>query len=200
MWRSVLSGLLLVSVTCAGGRALAAQGDRPGPPDWPAGTSEIAVLGGWATGKVFDPPRTPTDLAQVLVRYAYHFTAAGSSWRRGNFALVVEGMPFFTIDQEPRATGGGVNLMVRYALSRERVRPLIILGAGLLGTDERVPPGETRLNFTPQAGVGAQVSLGPRLFLDLEYRFHHISNNGRTENNPGINSHLLLVGLSWFLR
>lgn len=198
MWSSALSSLLLLQLATAGGAV--AQEAFPGSPDWPGGTSELALLGGWATGKVYDSGRTPIDLAQILVRYGYHFPAVGSSWRRGNFAVVVEGMPYFTIDQQPRATGGGLNLMLRYALSRERVRPLILFGAGLLGTNEKVPPGETRLNFTPQGGVGVQASIRPRFFIDLEYRFHHISNNGRTESNPGINSHLLLVGLSWFLR
>ncbi|MFQ5744080.1 MAG: acyloxyacyl hydrolase [Acidobacteriota bacterium] len=165
---------------------------------WRRGTTEVAILGGIAKGTVIDPQRTSTHFAQAILRYAFHFAPIGSGKRRGNFSFVVEGVPVFTIDQDPRATGSGVNLLVRYTWAARRFRPMLIAGAGLVVTGNRVPPGETRLNFTPQAGLGFQYMLQPRFAIDIEYRFHHLSNAGRTEGNPGINSHLVLFGVSWF--
>lgn len=163
-----------------------------------SGTMEIGALGGWAFGTVFDPQRTETSFAEALVRWAIHFPRIGGGWRRGQFSLVAEGVPLFTIEQEPRATGGGVNLLIRYTIAGQRWRPSILAGAGILFTNEDVPPGETDLNFTPQGGIALQYLLRPRLAIGGEYRFHHLSNNGQTESNPGINSQLLLFGVSWY--
>lgn len=167
-------------------------------PGWPTGTMEWAILGGLGPGTVFDPPRTSVTTAQMLLRWAYHFGPMGRDGRRGNLAFLVEAVPLYTIDQEPRAYGGGVNLGLRYTLRRGSWMPSILAGVGALGTNDEVPPGEARLNFTPQGGVGLQYLLRPRLALGIEYRFHHLSNASRTESNPGINTHLVLVGLSWY--
>ena len=168
------------------------------PGAWPSKTIELAALGGYATGNVFDADRTPTRFGQLLGRFAFHFSATGSGWRRGNFAVVVEGV-VIGIDQDPRATGGGLNVLARYTWAADRWRPMFLAGAGLVVTDEDVPPGETTLNFTPQGGVRLQYLIRENVALGGEYRFHHLSNNGQTATNPGINSHLVLFGVSWYL-
>lgn len=162
------------------------------------GTWEIGVLGGYGRGKVFDPQRTPVSFTQALVRTAFHFGPTGSGALRGNFAIVAEGLGAW-IDLRPDAGAAGLNLLVRYGWATwRRWRPVAVAGAGILYSNERVPPGETRRNFTPQVGAGIQYLMNRRLALTIEYRYHHLSNNGATETNPGINSHLALVGLSWF--
>ncbi len=166
-------------------------------PDGAAFTQEFAVLGGYATGTVIDPDRTPVDFAQLLGRWAINFPRRGSGALRGRFGIVIEGVAM-SIDQEPRARGGGINLMFRYAWAAGRWQPLFMFGAGVLFTNEPVPPGETTRNFTPQGGVGLQYFVTDRWALSGEYRFHHLSNKGQTETNPGINSHLVLFGLSWY--
>jgi hypothetical protein len=87
--------------------------------------------------------------------------------------------------------------MFRYQYAGERWRPMILFGAGLVKTDEQVPPGEVTRNYTPQGGLGLQYMLTPGFGLDLEYRFHHLSNNNQTDNNPGINTQLFLFGFFW---
>ena len=169
----------------------------PSFPAWRAGTVEIGGLGGYGTGVVYDPQRTPTSVALLAGRVAVHFGPLAGGWLRGNVAIVLEGVAM-TIDQEPRARGGGLNLLFRYTWAADRWRPSFFAGAGALFTDEPVPPGETERNYMPQAGVGLQYLVGERVAVGGEYRFHHISNNGQTESNPGINSHLLLFGVSWF--
>ena len=166
-------------------------------PGWSAGALEIGALGGYAVGTVIDAQRTPTEFAQILVRLGVHFGAIGSGRRRGNFAIVAEGVGI-SVDQQPRAAGGGINLLVRYTWLWRRWRPSLLGGAGVVFTDTEVPPGETRHNFSPQVGVGLAYMLRPGWSLGGEYRFHHLSNKGATETNPGVNSHLLLLGVSWY--
>jgi len=164
---------------------------------WTLGTLEFGGLGGYATGTVTDLARTPTSMTQVLARLAVHFGATGGGAMRGNFALVVEGVGMW-FDQDPAASGGGVNLLVRYSWAAGRWRPSLQAGAGVYLSDTPVPPGETTRNYAPQGGVGLQYLISDHVALDGEYRFHHLSNNGQTETNPGINTHLLLFGVSWF--
>jgi hypothetical protein len=154
-------------------------------------------LAGYARGKVYDPQRTPTSFAAALARFAFHFGATGSGAMRGNFAIVAEGVGLW-MDQEPAAAGGGLNLLLRYTWAAGRWRPMLFGGAGILYSDEQIPPGETTRNFMPQAGIGLQYLIGAHVAVGGEYRFHHISNKGATETNPGINSHLVLFGVSWF--
>ena len=80
---------------------------------WQRGTLEIGGLAGYARGKVYDPQRTPTSFVQVLGRLGVHFGPTFDGAMRGNFAIVVEGGGM-SIDQDPRASGGALNLLVRY--------------------------------------------------------------------------------------
>ncbi len=161
------------------------------------GTFEIGLLAGYGSGTVTDRERTPTQFGQVLARFALYFGSTGSGALRGNFSLVAEGVGM-SIDQDPRATGGGLNLLIRYTWAAGRWRPMFFAGAGVLYTDEQVPPGETKRNFTPQGGIGLQYLVADQVALGGEYRFHHLSNKGETETNPGINTHLVLFGVTWF--
>lgn len=171
--------------------------DRADGPDWTKFTQEFAVLGGVATGKVIDKDRTPVDFAQLLGRFTINFPRRGGGALRGHFGIVIEGVAT-RIDQQPRATGGGINLIFRWAWAAGRWRPIFLFGAGVVFTDELVPPGETTTNFTPQGGGGLQYFVNERLAIGGEYRFHHLSNNSQTETNPGMNSHLVLFGVSWY--
>lgn len=165
---------------------------------WQRGTWELGLLGGYARGKIYDAERTPIGFTQALARAAFHFGPTGRNALRGNFAVVAEGVGTW-IDQDPHAGAAGLNLLVRYTwAASERWRPVAVAGAGILYSNILIPPDETRRNFTPQLGVGIQYMSDPRLAFTVEYRFHHISNKGTTETNPGINAHLVLVGFSFF--
>ena len=48
-----------------------------------------------------------------------------------------------------------------------------------------------------RVGLGLQYLVQDELAIGGEYRFHHLSNKGATETNPGINTHLILFGVSW---
>ena len=160
------------------------------------GALEWSLLVGLGSGTVTDPPRTSTEITQLVVGVAFHFPTETNPW--GNkFGIALELIPLFTIDQAPSARGYGVNLMARFRFGSVW-QPMLHFGAGMLATNEEVPPGESQLNFTPQIGAALQRRLGHRVAMRIEYRYHHLSNAGLTERNPGINSHLALVGLAWY--
>ena len=55
-----------------------------------------------------------------------------------------------------------------------------------------------QLNFVYEMGVGLRVSWLARGGVVVGYRRHHVSNAGLAEVNPGLNSHMLFVGLPIF--
>jgi lipid A 3-O-deacylase len=79
--------------------------------------------------------------------------------------------------------------------------PFLEGGAGiLLSTPQsREPRSQFRasqFNFTLQIAPGLRYFLSQRTAISIEYRFHHISDAGLTENNPGINADFVLLGFS----
>ena len=193
---ALLAGCLLVPASAAraqqadaGSSAAAANGDGH--------RFELAFLAGGGPGKVKDPDRTSTSLAQGIVRFGINLPKVGGDRLGSTFGILIELVPYFTVDQEPRATGAGMSLMFRYMYAGEHWRPMITFGAGIVKTDELVPPGEATRNYTPQGGIGLQYMFTPALGIDIEYRFHHLSNNSQTENNPGIDTQMVLIGLVW---
>ena len=106
-----------------------------------------------------------------------------------------------TFDQQPRAYASGFNLVFEQHFgASEEVTPVFRIGAGFLYGNRRVPPTETRHNFTLLTGLGLNVKLSDRSVLALEYRLHHVSNAGIGFRNPGINAHTILLGLGFYLR
>ena len=55
-----------------------------------------------------------------------------------------------------------------------------------------------QLNFVYEMGVGLRMPWPGRGGVVVGYRRHHVSNAGLAEVNPGLNSHMLFVGLPIF--
>jgi hypothetical protein len=111
-----------------------------------------------------------------------------------------------TPDVSPRqtysATGGGGSIGVTWHFLEGRLgdRDWSIFadaGIGLLWTGDDVPPGGTRLNFTPRAGVGGTLGLDDRTRLVLGLRWFHVSNAQTGSDNPGIDALQVVAGLSF---
>ena len=149
---------------------------------------EWSVLAGGAVG-------VETRTLQTVLRWGVHGEPTGDAWRRGRPALLLELTPLFIVRQTPQAHGAAFTILGRYTADGEGLRPMFTAGIGLLAADNAVPPGEFAFNFTPQGGAGLQYSRS-RTAVSVEYRFQHISNNGITNPNRGLNTHLLLVGIS----
>ena len=79
------------------------------------------------------------------------------------------------------------------------VQPFVAASVGFLYFQHDIPvPHSSRFNFTPEMGIGVQLFVAPKRALTLGYEFHHISNAGISENNPGMNSHVIYAGFSFF--
>jgi len=195
-----LIGCLLAPAPTSVASAQQVASDPTGAPTSGDGQRfEMAFLVGVGPGTVKDVDRTSTHITEAIVRFTVNLPKVGGGRQGSTFGIMIELVPYFAVDQESRATGAGVNLMFRYQYAGEHWRPMIVFGTGIVKTDEMVPPGEATKNYTPQGGIGLQYMFNPAFGIDVEYRFHHMSNNSQTEDNPGIDSQLVLFGLVWTL-
>jgi hypothetical protein len=56
-------------------------------------------------------------------------------------------------------------------------------------------PDARRFNFAADAGGGVELLTRDERALVVGYRFHHLSNGGRARQNPGVDMHVLYVGV-----
>jgi hypothetical protein len=54
-------------------------------------------------------------------------------------------------------------------------------------------------NFNVDGSAGLRYFFQPRVSLNLEYRFQHISNANLWKHNIGLNSEGPVIGISWLL-
>jgi hypothetical protein len=93
--------------------------------------------------------------------------------------------------------GSPIGAQVNFVHYR-RVEPFLTSGGGFLYFNHHMF-GATQFNFTAQLGGGVQLfTSSRRTAIDLGYKYHHISNANLGNQNPGLDSHMLFVGLSLF--
>lgn len=69
------------------------------------------------------------------------------------------------------------------------------VSAGIIVFDKRTPyPSTTTFNYNVALGGALEIPAANRSFLSIGYRFHHLSNGGAGEFNPGIAAHTLQLG------
>lgn len=124
----------------------------------------------------------------------------GRSWYRGNFDLALEPQLFVNLDPSGGRAGGAALYLRYHLLATERFVPFVGAGSGMLGLDFDGRHQDDGFNFILQAGAGGYVFLTDRTAFSLDARWHHISNAGLRDPNHGIDSALLLTGVTWFLR
>lgn len=80
----------------------------------------------------------------------------------------------------------------------QRWRAFGALAVGLVWFSRDVPvPFARRFNYTFEYGGGAMWRRSPRTSLRIAYKFHHLSNNYTAYQNPGLDGHVFLVGISF---
>jgi hypothetical protein len=150
-----------------------------------AGSQRWSLHGGLA--REFDGDN---DQGFVGVGYSY-FMADGLS-----LDLELNGWIFDQSIED--AIGLNVNVLFRWHFLMERHWSLYLDGgAGLLVSDQDVPAEGTSFNFTPQIGVGASIDIGSDVRLMTGVRWHHISNANLYDANPGRDSLMGYVALSF---
>ena len=96
--------------------------------------------------------------------------------------------------------GAGVSpLGLKLSFGQGWIKPFLAGNVGILYFQHAVPvPGSSHLNFTPEIGFGVDFFLTPKQALNVGYKIHHISNAGIGGSNPGLNSHVIYAGYSFF--
>jgi hypothetical protein len=123
---------------------------------------------------------------------------AGPGLLRGRLMWAVELMPVYW-QREPTATlGAGFSPLVwrwRF-VPRARAAPFAELAFGGLFTEDPVPEGTEAANFIAHGGFGVRWRPASRLSLVTAYRFQHISNGNQLTTNPGVNAHVVWLGVA----
>lgn len=93
----------------------------------------------------------------------------------------------------------GVRPILRlHYLYGHRISPFFeISTAGVLYTNLKVRETGSELNFTSHIGAGVDVRLWDEWYLNMAYRYRHVSNAGLDGDNAGLNHHQGLMGLSY---
>ena len=163
------------------------------------GGHEVQVWTGGGHG--LNGSTSDTGVWNLGVRYGWVLTdAIGPGPLRGRFEYAVDVIPAFVLTQRTNtAYGLGLNpfaLKWNFA-NHPSVTPYIELGGGVLLSNTQVPPGTSRVNFTPQGAAGVHF---PRTKYNwsVEVRYMHISNAGLTTPNPGINTIQVRIGFGLF--
>jgi hypothetical protein len=61
-------------------------------------------------------------------------------------------------------------------------------------------PEADRINFTLEYGAGVRVRTRMGQWVQLGYKFHHLSNAYRAQMNPGLDGHVFYAGYLWSAR
>jgi hypothetical protein len=94
--------------------------------------------------------------------------------------------------------GSPIGAQVNFVHYRH-IEPFLTSGGGFLYFNHRMFGTTQQFNFTAQLGGGVQLfTSSRRTAIDLGYKYHHISNANLANQNPGLDSHMLFMGLSVF--
>lgn len=166
-----------------------------GPPrgeQWMAGAGHA-----WSIG-VFQS-RGGRRYVPLTVSWGRELTRdGGPGLLRGRLLWGVEVMPILAQYAPTATVGVSVSpLLWRWQFTpRRRVAAFAELAFGGLLTRDPVPEGTTRTNFLTHGAFGLRWRPGARLSPVAAYRFQHVSNGNAQATNPGVNAHVLWVGVA----
>lgn len=117
---------------------------------------------------------------------------------RGRFMWAVEAMPVFAQFSPTAIYGVGFAPVVwRWNfIPRQRYAVFAELSMGGLWTTAPIPEETSRGNFTAHWGGGVRLHRRGGNAVVVGYRFQHFSNGNQLGSNPGVNSHVVLIGWS----
>jgi hypothetical protein len=123
---------------------------------------------------------------------------AGPGVLRGRLMWAVEAMPLYWQYQPTDTAGVGVSPLVwrwRF-VPRSRAAAFAELAFGGVFTGDPVPEGTESANFLTHGAFGVKWRPADRTTFITAYRFQHISNGNQLATNPGVNAHVLWIGVS----
>jgi lipid A 3-O-deacylase len=164
-----------------------------------AGGHELQLWTGGGHG--INGSTSDTGVWNLGARYGWVLTdQVGPGPLRGRFEYAVDVVPVFLFTQRTgTAYGFGLNpFALKWNFSSPRgVIPYAEIGGGTLFSNNQVPPGTSRVNFTTSGAIGVHV-LRSKYNWSAEVRFMHISNAGLATPNPGINTIQVRIGFGRF--
>ena len=118
---------------------------------------------------------------------------------RGRFTWAVEAMPIFAQFSPSSIYGIGFAPVVwRWNfVPQPRWSAFAELAMGGMWSTRPIPEKTGRGNFTAHWGGGVRLRPRGRHALLVAYRFQHFSNGNQLGSNPGVNSHVVLIGWSY---
>ena len=163
------------------------------------GGHELAVWTGGGRG--LTGSTSDTGVWSLGGRFGWILTGpAGPAFLRGRFEYALDAVPAFLVLQGTGTTyGAGFNpIVLKWNLVQRRsVSPYLEIAGGTLFTQDKTPPGTSRVNFTSGAAFGLHF-LRSRYNWSAEVRYLHISNAGLAAPNPGINTIQFRLGFGRF--
>ncbi len=74
-------------------------------------------------------------------------------------------------------------------MPRRKLQPIVSGHGGYMYSTQQIPvDGAGSFNFTFDVGAGFELFQSKRRSIRAEYRYHHISNHGTAQENPGIDN------------
>jgi lipid A 3-O-deacylase len=168
---------------------------------------------GVSVGKVITSPAGPSFLrgqlelgADLLPYWQAHYPRQSLTYHFSNGPGFPEGTGRTApIPSQNRFGISFTPFLLRWNFSPAgRVVPWAQLGGGLLWTNHKfpqypIPTSDTSvINFTPQAGIGANIFVKPRQSLFFAANAVHISSAGLGDRNPGVNVTTQFTVGYWF--
>jgi opacity protein-like surface antigen len=92
----------------------------------------------------------------------------------------------------------GFTPLLKVSYPMGRVLAYIEGGAGMIWENIDSPTYAHTFNFSPQVGAGFDIKVIDNYALTLAYRFRHTSNAGLYPENPGVNSNMFMLGLTYY--
>jgi opacity protein-like surface antigen len=164
-------------------------------------SGEFGVLTGFGSSFVgFGETRHQVQTWDAIIRAGFFLSdqIGKGSWYQGRHELVLEIPYHLAVNYGGRSIVGGYMLGHWRFTSLDTIVPYIFAGGGPLFVDLGLPTMGTKLCFSYQGGTGLQFFIDRKTALNVEYRYHHISNAGTAEPNEPINSNKVLMGVSWY--
>jgi hypothetical protein len=129
----------------------------------------------------------------VLRQVRPQSSTRGEGWYRNRRSLTIE-IPLHLLrtPQEPPMFGVYFNSSWSF-LAHPFYQPYLFVGGGPIYTEAEIPGTSSKLKGSYQAGAGLKINLEAAA-LNLEYRFHHISNGGIDDPNDPLNSGKFMLG------
>jgi hypothetical protein len=134
----------------------------------------------------------------IVPRYAHvMFEDFGTSWWVGKHSTLIE-LPLHLITSSELSTMVGLNFLACYTFTADaKWQPYIFGGGGPVYSFADIPGMGSDWNGNYQFAIGMDHHLEDNRTVNVEVRYHHISNTGIETPNVPLNSLKILVGMSF---